>query len=145
METGGYDEEEQLKNDIMVLLRRRTGNLRTLSAATGIPMEWLADYLDDKKELQELPMEQRRMLAHLVLFLSKGMDMVSEDERLRTVIECLRDNYELSYEALAIYAHLEVKDIEAFIKNPCSISYEKKFHLAVSAMFLRFLLKRTFA
>jgi hypothetical protein len=81
-------------------------------------------------------------LSSMIYMLSDGMLIVNEDARIKAVIDGLISELEIKYETLAIYAKIELEDVQNFINDTNSIFIEKKYKLAVSSLFLRYLFKR---
>ncbi|GKU25220.1 hypothetical protein CFB3_34250 [Clostridium folliculivorans] len=71
-----------------------------------------------------------------------GIDTISEDSRVKAIIDLLTMDYDMSYESIALYSSISLSDVENFMKDTSSISFEKKYKLAVAAIFLHFLLKK---
>lgn len=69
-------------------------------------------------------------LSSMILMLTDGILEVNEDNRVIAVIDVLVSEFEIKYETLAIYAKLEVEDVEKFMKDTNPISTEKKYKLA---------------
>ena len=117
--------------------------LKTLSQVTGINYVWLTDYINGKGNYNDLSVPDRSSLWDMLMMLSDGVPAVKEDNRIKAVIRVLVDKLEISHETLAIYAGIEIEDVQNFMENPDSISYEKKYKLATVALFLHYLFKKT--
>lgn len=68
--------------------------------------------------------------------------MIKENDRVKGVIDVLIDEFEIKYETLAIYSGIGLEDVKSFINESNSISYKKKYKLAVVSLFLHYLLKK---
>jgi hypothetical protein len=80
-------------------------------------------------------------LSNMIYMLSEGVAMIKEDDRVKGVIDVLRDEFEISYETLALYSKIELEDLQKFMSDTNSISCEKKYKLAVASLFLHYLFK----
>ena len=67
-------------------------------------------------------------------------------EDIQNLIKNYKDvliaEFEISYEALAIYEGLVVEDVKGFMDDTNSISIKKKYKLAVASLFLHHSFKR---
>ncbi|EHQ90810.1 HTH domain-containing protein [Desulfosporosinus youngiae] len=136
--TGGPD---IIRENLLVAIKEYKITLYTLNKVTGIDINWLSDYIDKKKELADLPIEKYGLLFETTIFLSKGIKMISEDERIKSVINVLVQTFGLKYETISHYAGLKIHDIENFMKDTTMIDYEKKYKLATASMILHYLFK----
>ena len=156
-----HDADDKLREDIKALIENKLITLESLSKITGIDYLWLKDYMDKKNSLEDFytniinayknkknnldistPGYLSTYLSSLIFMLSNGISTINEDDRIKSVIDVLKDNFKISYKTLAIYSKLELEDIENFIKDSNSVSYEKKYKLAVATLFLHYLLKK---
>ncbi len=64
------------------------------------------------------------------------MTHVSADERVKAIIEILNENYQISAKTLAIYATIEETDVDEFLRDCDSLTFEKRYRLAVVVLFL---------
>ncbi|BAH05648.1 hypothetical protein CKR_0597 [Clostridium kluyveri NBRC 12016] len=156
-----YNGDDKLRGDIQSLIENNLITLESLSKIIGIDYLWLKDYMDKKNsfkdfytnsmyscenqkdKLNDLPILTPSSLSNLIFMLSNGISMINEDERIKGVIDVLVDDFKISYKTLAIYSKLELEDIQSFIKDGNSISYEKKYKLAVATLFLHYLFKKS--
>lgn len=99
--------------------------------------------MDGKVHLDELPILDRLTFTDTIFMISEGIHRPSEDERIKAVIETLADLFEINYETIAIYSGIKVKELESFMKDANSISYEKRYKLATLSLFLHYLFKKT--
>ena len=147
-----------LREDIQNLIKNYKIELKSLSKITGIDYALLKDFMDGKNIFLDFFTNSKNStennrdnvnnsnipnpidLSSIVSVLSYGR--INEDERVKAVIDVLISQFEISYETLAIYAKLELEDVQNFINDTNSISIEKKYKLAVASLFLHFLFKR---
>ncbi|MBU5438791.1 hypothetical protein KQI42_12255 [Tissierella sp. MSJ-40] len=109
-----------------------------------VDLDWIKDYLDGKKEIFEENQlnENYLKLEYISTFLSGAISLISPDDRVKGIIEYLMEEYNISYNTISLYADIEKEDIEDFMKDANSISYEKKYRLATTSLFLHFLFKK---
>lgn len=72
----------------------------------------------------------------MIALLSEGMTQVIADERVKAIIEILNEKFEISSKTLALYAKIEEREIDEFMVECDSLSFEKRYHLAVVVLFL---------
>ncbi len=116
--------------------------LKTLSKVTGIDYPWLTDYIEGKENYNDLSTIERSSLWDMLMMLSDGVPAVKEDDRIKAVIRVLAAQLEISHETLAIYAGIKIEDVQNFMIDASSISYEKKYKLATVTLFLHYLFKK---
>jgi len=103
-----------------------------ISKSSGLNEDWIKSYLKGNATSSDISSLENCKLSSLAYFLSQNkLAMIDEDERLKGRIEILIDTYNLNYEVIALYSDLSIKDIEDFINNPSSISYEKRYKLSM--------------
>lgn len=141
--TGAKIPKDMIREQLLVTIKEYKITLDTLNKVTGIDINWLSDYANEKKELYDLPIEKYGVLFEITAFLSEGIKMITEDERIRGVIDVLVQIFGLKHETISLYAGLEKQDIENFMKDTTLIDYEKKYKLATASMMLHYLFKNT--
>lgn len=144
-----------IREDIQNLIKNYEIELKSLSKITGIDYAWLKDFMDGKNSFLDFSTTNMNFnksnsdtpnpahLSSMILLLTDGILEVNEDDRVKGVIDVLISEFEIKYETIAIYAKLEVEDVENFMKDTNSISTEKKYKLAVASLFLHYLFKRS--
>lgn len=143
-----------------ILIKDYKIELKSLSKMLGVDYVWLKDYMEGKNNLHDYftnildfnennkesinnsNIPEPTYLSNMVFMLSEGISMVSEDDRVKAVIDVLIGEFEINYETLAIYAKLELEDVQNFMNDTNSISIEKKYKLSVASLFLNYLFKR---
>lgn len=145
-----------LREDIQNLTQNYKIELKSLSKIIGIDYTWLKEFMDGKDYTLDFFNNSRNLneninnsnilnpshLSNMIYMLSDGILKVNEDDRIKGVIDLLISEFEIKYESLAIYAKLELEDVENFMNNTNSISIEKKYKLAVASLFLHYLCKK---
>ncbi|WP_422661309.1 HTH domain-containing protein [Paenibacillus sp. EC2-1] len=124
--------------DFNKMLERVTGrygvSLDTLSKITGVSMDVIASKEYSGGELASL--------RNLLIILTIGMEEVNEDDRVKGVIEVLKDVFGITNKTIALYSRVDVNDIEVFLNGDFeSISFEKRYRIAVTTLFLHYLCK----
>lgn len=130
-----------IREKLLIAINEYKITLNTLNKVTGIDINWLSDYINSKNEIHDLPMEKNATLFEVTILLTEGIKMVSEDERIKGVIDVLVEIFGLNYETISLYAGLEKQDIENFMKDTTLIGYEKKYKLATASMILHYIFK----
>ncbi|APC42618.1 hypothetical protein KPL43_04125 [Clostridium estertheticum] len=128
-----------IRGDIQNMIKNFKIELKSLSKITGIDYVWLKDFMDGKNN-SNIP--EPAYLSNMIYMLSDGILMINEDDRIKGVIDVLISEFEIKYETLAIYAKLELEDVQNFMDDTKSISIEKKYKLSVAVLFLHYLFKR---
>ncbi|MBU3201654.1 hypothetical protein LL037_12185 [Clostridium estertheticum] len=128
-----------IRGDIQNLINNYKIELKSLSKITGLDYVWLKDFMDGENN-SNIP--EPAHLSNMIYMLSDGILMINEDDRIKGVIDVLISEFEIKYETLAIYAKLELEDVQNFMDDTNSISIEKKYKLAVAVLFLHYLFKR---
>ncbi|WP_066638671.1 HTH domain-containing protein [Desulfolucanica intricata] len=141
MQSIGSTCKDIIREKLMTACKEYKITLDTVNKVTGIDINWLSDYINRKKEIHDLPINKQVALSEITIFLSEGIKMVSEDERIKGVIDVLVQLFGLKYETISLYAGLEKQDIENFMKDTTLINYEKKYKLATASMMLHYLFK----
>lgn len=136
----GHD--DIFREKLLIAIKEYKITLNTLNKVTEIEINWLSDYINGNKELLDLPSEKQFLLLNLITFLSEGIQTISEDERIKSVIDLLIQIFGLELETISHYAGLEKQDIENFMKDTTSIDFEKKYKLATASMMLHYLFKK---
>lgn len=139
--TGTEMPKDIIREKLLIAIKEYKITLDTLNRVTGIDINWLSDYINRKKEIYDLPIEKYGDLFEVTIFLSEGIKMVSEDERIKGVIDVLVQIFGLKYETISLYAGLEKQDIENFMRDTTLINHEKKYKLATASMILHYLFK----
>lgn len=152
--------EEIMRKNIEDLLEKYKIGLKSLSKMIGVDYVWLKDYMDGKNKsydyfnnminsdgsnennINNSNIPNPAHLSNMIFMLSEGVAMIKEDDRVKGVIDVLVDEFEISYETLALYSGLELKDLQKFMSDTNSISCEKKYKLAVASLFLHYLFKK---
>lgn len=152
--------DDILRENIQGLAKNYKIELNTLSKMLRVDYNWLKDFMDRKvhlnihffnkmhlgenyKDTDDSPNAPNPLwFSQVISMLYDGIDTISEDNRVKAIIDLLTTDYDMSYESIALYSSISLSDVESFMKDTSSISFEKKYKLAVAAIFLHFLLKK---
>jgi hypothetical protein len=115
---------------------------QTFALISGLDEEQVVDYVNHKTDLSFLPTEKLFDITDMVAILSLGMRDVTPDERVSVILKHLNVTYHISFETLAKYANIEEKELNQFIIDHDSLSYEKRYRLAVVVLFLHFVISK---
>lgn len=96
-----------------------------------------------KKTISEFEFTGTNILTKLIM-LSEGIEIISSDERLRGVIDALKDDYKLTEETIILYGEISTVDFEKYYRQQEDINLEKKFDFAIKIMMLFSIVKRDF-
>lgn len=97
---------------------------------------------NNKENLNNSNIPNPSALSNMIFMLSEGIIMINENDRVKGIIDVLIDEFEIKYETFAIYAGIGLEEVKSFMNNSNSISFEKKYKLAVVSLFLHYLLKK---
>lgn len=134
-------------NNVSELLVSLTQNFKVtlscLSKLTNLDVELLEKIISKQIDLIEsgLSVEQLTKLVSTANKFTQVVPAVEDNERLKAIIEHLTQELEIGFETISIYTQISVEDLESFMKDPNSISYEKRYRLGVKSIFLQFLFK----
>lgn len=137
-----YSNKDDTKEKINYLLKHYNFSLKSLSKITNLDYTWLKNFVEGESSIRDLTTLDRLSLSNMIFFLSDGISMVNENDRIKGVIDVLISEYDMNYETIAIYAGIQLEELKNFITDPNSISYEKKYKLATVSLFLHYLFKK---
>lgn len=114
----------------------------TMSLVSGIDEEKVVEYVNHDTDLSFLQVEKLFDFTDLIGLLSIGMKDVTPDERVSSIIEHLNRTFKISLETLSIYVNIEEKELRQFLNDYNSLSFEKRYRLAVVVLFIHFVLSK---
>ncbi len=114
----------------------------TFSLFSGLDEKEVVEYANHETSLNYLPHSKQADINELIVLLSIGLTAVTADERVTAIIEHLNDSFKISLKTLATYAKIEEQEIKKFIADHDSLSYEKRYRLAVVVLFLFYILNK---
>ena len=128
------DKEDILIERIHYLIENELLSVNVLQEATGIEKDRLESFLTKKNsKLSDDSMEhsQRKLrLFRISDCLIDGMK-VSEDERVKGVIDVLMQVYGMDIKMISCYTHIKEQEILDFMNDLNQMTYEEKYRLAV--------------
>ncbi len=124
------------RDDLKIILDEYKVTPYTFGLISGLDEKTVLDFANYKTDLAHLPHDKIAETFSMIGLLSDGMTLVTADERLKTIIEILMDDFQFSKKTLALYANIEEKDFDEFMSNFDSLSFEKRYRLAVVVLFL---------
>ncbi len=128
------DKEDILIERINYLIENELLSVNVLQEATGIEKDRLDSFLTKKNsKLSDDSMEhsQRKLrLFRISDCLIDGMK-VSEDERVKGVIDVLMQVYGMDIKMISCYTHIKEQEILDFMNDLNQMTYEEKYRLAV--------------
>lgn len=124
------------RNDLKKILEDYKITPYTFSLISGLDEKTVLDFSNQKNDLEYLSHEQKGHIVSMIAILSGGMTLVTADERVKTIIGILNDDYQISTKTLALYAKIEEKDVDEFLRECNSLPFEKRYRLAVVVLFL---------
>lgn len=124
-------EKDFIREELLIAMKKYNIKLDTLSKMTKIEQEDLEKYLNNNQETYEFAGDKYGLLFKASTFLSQPkLAMESEDDRLKSIIEVLNSEYNISNKSISLYAEIDEKYIEKFIEKKC-IPYEIKYKISV--------------
>jgi hypothetical protein len=132
MEVKGWDPRNLLKT----IIEDYKITPYTFSLISGLDEKTILDYANHKNDLSHLPNEKIGDIGSMIGVLSDGMISIAPDERVTVLIEALNEDFQISSETLAIYAKIDEQDVDKFMKDSNSLTFEKRYRLAVTTLFL---------
>ena len=130
-----------IRDRLLVAMKDYHISVDSFSQITGLDIQWLSDYLHAQREISELSSEKQELLFELAIFLSGEVKVITEDERIRGVIDVLKQVFGIQYESIASYAGLKESDTTTFMLDSSLLNDEKKYRLATTSLFLHDLFK----
>ena len=137
---GEYD--DPIRERLLTAVRKYAITYDTLHKVTGIGADWLKEYIEKNHGLwYSLSHEQQSQLAKIAGLLVDGMQLISEDERIRGILDVLVQDFGITYETLSLYSGLDEDDIAVFMRDTTVVDFERKYKLATVSMFLHYIFK----
>ncbi|MEX3745555.1 HTH domain-containing protein [Lysinibacillus xylanilyticus] len=124
------------KEDLKKILEKYKVSPKTFGLISGMNEDEVLDYAYENSTLSNLPLEKELLIDTFIGLLSDGMELVTADERVKAIIEHLNTRFLISNETLALYSHIQEKELNDFINDSNTLSYEKRYRLAAVVLFL---------
>ncbi|MBC2264043.1 hypothetical protein HCB37_05855 [Listeria booriae] len=130
--------EGTIQSGVALLKDKYRLNEGTISKLLGLDITTLDDdYMSNYTD-------QTNHAEYALPFLVGVLDATSDDTKLSGVIDGFMHYFDLSIEALALYAEITPVEMKNFINDPSSLSIEKKYHMGMRFMLLHFVLKESY-
>lgn len=134
------NEDNVLVERLNSLIEKDLLSVDVLHEATGIERILLANFLLNDKSvvLSKDNMEESKNILRLFTItdcLIEGMG-VSEDARVKGIIDVLVEDFQMDYKMIAGYMGMEKETIVNFMSDSNQLPYEKKYTLAVKVFSL---------
>ena len=124
---------------LMSLIENGKISRETICIAAKISEETLADYL--LRNRSRLNSEDVLYLDKLAMLVGQGLPLVTEDERVKAILESLIYEYGFTSEQLSRLLNIELELLEAIL-NSEEVDLDKRYQLAVKEAYLFYALKR---
>ncbi|AGX41571.1 hypothetical protein FHU23_000759 [Clostridium saccharobutylicum] len=135
-------ENEPTRNNLLKAVTNFKLSTKALQKITGLDPEWLNSYLNKRASVHDLSYQSMAELSNLSFMLSDAITFVDNDDRIKGIIDILKEEFYISYETIALYAKIDVIDVEKFIEDTKSIGFEKKYKIATISSLLLYLSKK---
>ncbi|MGE6376091.1 HTH domain-containing protein [Peribacillus muralis] len=113
----------------------------SLSKITGISEQVILDFANGENVQSLISQTEMMDLIDLVGLLAIGMNSTDSNERVFAIIQALNNEFGIPLETISLFSNLESEDIEKFMAENDSLSIEKRYNLAVTVLFLHYIIK----
>lgn len=114
---------------------------QTLSKMSNRSEDMILDLLNDSLDESKYSQLEILEFQQFIVLLSAGFENVQSNERVKAVIEHLIYNLNFTVDSLALFSKLDKQDIDFFLANPESLTFEKCYKLATATLFLHYISK----
>ncbi len=129
----------QLPDILMSLIQDGKISKRTICVAAEISEETLATYLSGR--ISELKAADVQYLNELTMLIGHGIALISEDERVKAILESLVYDYKFKVEELSRLLNIDPAIIQNLLDSK-EVALDDKYLLAVKEAYLFYALKR---
>ena len=129
----------QLPDILMSLIQDGKISKRTICIAAEISEETLTTYLSGK--INEVKAADVQYLNELTMLIGHGMTLITEDERVKAILESLIYDYGFKAEELSRLLNIDLAIIQNLLASK-EINLDDKYLLAVREAYLFYALKR---
>ena len=130
---------KQLPDILMSLIQDGKISKKTICVAAKISEEALANYLSGK--VSEVKAEDVQYLNELTMLIGHGMTLVTEDERVKAILENLIYDYGFKVEELSRLLNIDLAIIQNLLDSK-EVDLDDKYLLAVKEAYLFYALKK---
>lgn len=114
---------------------------QTLSKMSNRSEDMILDLLNGSLDESKYSQLEILEFQQFIVLLSAGFENVQSNERVKGVIEHLIHNLNFTVDSLALFSKLDKQDIDFFLANPESLTFEKCYKLATATLFLHYISK----
>ncbi|MGO4732170.1 HTH domain-containing protein [Paenibacillus sp. 2KB_22] len=114
---------------------------QTLSKMSNCSEDMILGLLNDTLDITKYSQSVISEFQQFIVLLSVGFESIGSNERVRGVVDHLIQNMNFSADTLALFSKLETQDVHHFLENPESLSFEKRYNLATTTLFLHYVCK----
>ncbi|MEN1984786.1 HTH domain-containing protein [Paenibacillus hubeiensis] len=114
---------------------------QTLSKMSNCSEDMILDLLNDSLDKTNYSQVMISEFQQFIVLLSVGFERIESNERVRGVIDHLIHHLNFSVDSLALFSKLEKQDVHHFLENPETLSFEKRYNLATTTLFLHYVCK----
>ena len=129
----------QLPDILMSLIQDGKISKRTICIAAEISEETLATYLSGK--ISDVKAADVQYLNELTMLIGHGMTLITEDERVKAILESLIYDYGFKVEELSRLLNIDLAIIQNLLASK-EVDLDDRYLLAVKEAYLLYALKR---
>ena len=129
----------QLPDILMSLIQDGKISKRTICIAAEISEETLATYLSGR--ISEVKAADVQYLNELTMLIGHGMTLITEDERVKAILESLIYDYGFKVEELSRLISIDLAIIQNLLASK-EVDLDDRYLLAVKEAYLLYALKR---
>ena len=129
----------QLPDILMSLIQDGKISKRTICIAAEISEETLATYLSGK--ISDVKAADVQYLNELTMLIGHGMTLITEDERVKAILESLIYDYGFKVEELSRLLNIDLAIIQNLLASK-EVDLDDRYMLAVKEAYLLYALKR---
>ena len=129
----------QLPDILMSLIQDGKISKRTICIAAEISEETLATYLSGR--ISEVKAADVQYLNELTMLIGHGMTLITEDERVKAILESLIYDYGFKVEELSRLLNIDLAIIQNLLASK-EVDLDDRYLLAVKEAYLLYALKR---
>ena len=130
---------KQLPDILMSLIQDGKISKRTICIAAEISEETLATYLSGR--ISEVKAADVQYLNELTMLIGHGMTLITEDERVKAILESLMYDYGFKVEELSRLLNIDLAIIQNLLASK-EVDLDDRYLLAVKEAYLLYALKR---
>lgn len=114
---------------------------QTLSKMSNCSEDIILGLLNETLDITNYSQSVISEFQQFIVLLFVGFDSIGSNERVRGVIDHFIQELNFSADSLALFSKLETQDVHHFLENPETLSFEKRYNLATTTLFLHYVYK----